>query len=68
LSAASFQDTTRVLISAATSGKVDHLYGLKENVILGRRIPVGTGIVKSDAEQEQTEAVAEDLKEVVEQS
>ncbi len=43
LSAASFQDTTRVLIGAATSGKVDHLYGLKENVILGRRIPVGTG-------------------------
>jgi DNA-directed RNA polymerase subunit beta' len=43
LSAASFQDTTRVLIAAATSGKVDHLYGLKENVILGRRIPVGTG-------------------------
>jgi len=43
LSSASFQDTTRVLIAAATSGKVDHLYGLKENVILGRRIPVGTG-------------------------
>ena len=43
LSAASFQDTTRVLISAATSGRVDHLYGLKENVILGRKIPVGTG-------------------------
>lgn len=43
LSAASFQDTTRVLISAATSGKVDHLRGLKENVILGRMIPVGTG-------------------------
>ncbi len=43
LSAASFQDTTRVLIAAATSGKVDTLYGLKENVILGRRIPVGTG-------------------------
>lgn len=43
LSAASFQDTTRVLISAATSGKVDQLYGLKENVILGRMIPVGTG-------------------------
>jgi DNA-directed RNA polymerase subunit beta' len=43
LSAASFQDTTRVLIAAATSGKVDQLYGLKENVILGRRIPVGTG-------------------------
>ncbi len=43
LSAASFQDTTRVLISAAVSGKVDKLYGLKENVILGRKIPVGTG-------------------------
>ena len=43
LSAASFQDTTRVLIAAATSGKIDQLYGLKENVILGRRIPVGTG-------------------------
>lgn len=43
LSAASFQDTTRVLIAAATSGKIDRLYGLKENVILGRRIPVGTG-------------------------
>ncbi|MEO6761350.1 MAG: DNA-directed RNA polymerase subunit beta' [Candidatus Saccharimonadales bacterium] len=43
LSAASFQDTTRVLIAAATSGKIDHLVGLKENVILGRKIPVGTG-------------------------
>ena len=43
LSAASFQDTTRVLIAAAINGKVDYLYGLKENVILGRRIPVGTG-------------------------
>jgi len=47
LSAASFQDTTRVLIAAATSGKVDHLYGLKENVILGRPIPVGTGYKKN---------------------
>ena len=43
LAAASFQDTTRVLINAAISGKVDKLYGLKENVIIGRRIPVGTG-------------------------
>ncbi|MBI2592530.1 DNA-directed RNA polymerase subunit beta' [Candidatus Saccharibacteria bacterium] len=47
LSAASFQDTTRVLIAAATSGKVDKLYGLKENVILGRLIPVGTGARKA---------------------
>jgi DNA-directed RNA polymerase subunit beta' len=43
LSAASFQDTTRVLINAAISGRVDHLHGLKENVIIGRKIPVGTG-------------------------
>jgi DNA-directed RNA polymerase subunit beta' len=49
LSAASFQDTTRVLIGAATSGKVDRLYGLKENVILGRKIPVGTGYSDEDA-------------------
>lgn len=48
LSAASFQDTTRVLISAATSGKVDNLFGLKENVILGRKIPVGTGAIEED--------------------
>jgi DNA-directed RNA polymerase subunit beta' len=45
LSAASFQDTTRVLIAAATSGKVDRLKGLKENVIIGRKIPVGTGAI-----------------------
>ncbi len=55
LSSASFQDTTRVLISAATSGKVDHLYGLKENVILGRRIPVGTGYYDPEAEEVATE-------------
>ena len=51
LSAASFQDTTRVLIGAATSGRVDTLYGLKENVILGRKIPVGTGY-KPEGEEE----------------
>ncbi|OHB16784.1 MAG: DNA-directed RNA polymerase subunit beta' [Parcubacteria group bacterium RIFCSPLOWO2_01_FULL_40_65] len=43
LSAASFQETARVLIDAATSGKVDTLRGLKENVIIGRLIPAGTG-------------------------
>jgi DNA-directed RNA polymerase subunit beta' len=43
LSAASFQDTTRVLIAAAVRGKTDKLRGLKENVIIGRLIPVGTG-------------------------
>jgi DNA-directed RNA polymerase subunit beta' len=60
LSAASFQDTTRVLIAAATSGKVDRLYGLKENVILGRRIPVGTGVRTDEENQaiEEAEPVA----------
>jgi DNA-directed RNA polymerase subunit beta' len=53
LSAASFQDTTRVLIAAATSGKVDRLFGLKENVILGRKIPVGTGYISSERELEE---------------
>ncbi len=44
ISAASFQETTRVLTEAALSGKVDHLRGLKENVIMGRLIPAGTGL------------------------
>lgn len=47
-SAASFQDTTRVLTEAAVSGKVDRLTGLKENVIVGRLIPVGTGSSVND--------------------
>ena len=51
LSAASFQDTTRVLIAAAIRGKTDKLRGLKENVIIGRLIPVGTGFrVDGDGE------------------
>ena len=44
LSAASFQETTRVLTDAAIKGKVDHLQGLKENVIIGKLIPAGTGM------------------------
>ncbi len=43
ISAASFQETTRVLTDAATAGKTDYLYGLKENVAVGRLIPAGTG-------------------------
>ena len=43
LSAASFQETTRVLTEAAINGKVDHLRGLKENVIIGKLIPAGSG-------------------------
>ena len=53
LSAASFQDTTRVLISAAITGKLDELRGLKENVIIGRKIPVGTGVVDEVTEVDE---------------
>ena len=55
LSAASFQDTTRVLINAAVSGRADHLHGLKENVIIGRKIPVGTGAVEEAETDEPSE-------------
>ena len=44
LSAASFQETTKVLSDAAIKGKVDNLLGLKENVIIGKLIPAGTGM------------------------
>jgi len=44
ISAASFQETTRVLTEASINGKVDYLRGLKENVIMGRLIPAGTGL------------------------
>ena len=44
LSAASFQETTRVLTDAAIKGKVDPLFGLKENVIIGKLVPAGTGM------------------------
>ena len=47
ISAASFQETTRVLTDAAIKGKVDKLLGLKENVIVGRLIPAGTGSYKN---------------------
>ena len=64
LSAASFQETTKVLTEAAIRGKVDHLVGLKENVIIGKLIPAGTGmscyhnidVVKNDPEPEEAEA------------
>jgi len=51
LSAASFQETARVLINAAITGKVDYLEGLKENVIIGRLIPVGTGFDFGEGEE-----------------
>jgi len=46
ISAASFQETTRVLTTASIAGAVDHLHGLKENVIIGHLIPAGTGMRK----------------------
>ena len=64
LSAASFQETTKVLADAAIRGKVDHLRGLKENVIIGRLIPAGTGmdcykeITVETAEEAAAEAAA----------
>ena len=48
ISAASFQETTKVLNEAAVSGKVDSLEGLKENVIVGHKIPAGTGMRRYD--------------------
>jgi len=44
ISAASFQETTKVLSDASVAGKIDHLNGLKENVIMGRLVPAGTGL------------------------
>ena len=49
ISAASFQDTTKVLTSASIAGTVDSLEDLKENVVIGRLIPVGTGMIESDS-------------------
>ena len=51
ISAASFQETTKVLTDAATMGKIDPLKGLKENVIVGRLIPAGTGRITSEYEK-----------------
>ncbi|MBP3923180.1 MAG: DNA-directed RNA polymerase subunit beta' [Ruminiclostridium sp.] len=64
LSAASFQETTRVLTDAAIHGKVDPLLGLKENVIIGKLIPAGTGL--EALEREREEAAAELAKEEAE--
>ncbi len=64
LSAASFQETARVLTDAAVKGKVDKLLGLKENVIIGRLIPAGTGVVNPN----NIEIVADDDKKDLEYS
>ena len=59
ISAASFQETTRVLTEASVTGKRDHLRGLKENVIVGRLIPAGTGLAHHIARREQELAAEE---------
>ena len=60
LSAASFQETTKVLTEAAIKGKVDHLIGLKENVLIGKLIPAGTGMKKYRDVRLNTELAMED--------
>jgi DNA-directed RNA polymerase subunit beta' len=64
ISAASFQETTKVLTEAAVSGKIDYLLGLKENVIIGHLIPAGTGIDRyKDLQVEREESDGELSKE-----
>ena len=66
LSAASFQETTKVLTDAAIKGKEDHLVGLKENVIIGKLIPAGTGLdIYREFEEETDESVASAPEEYV---
>ena len=66
MSAASFQETTKVLTDAAIKGKVDHLVGLKENVIIGKLIPAGSGLeVYRDFEEQTDETIAEAPEEYV---
>jgi len=60
ISAASFQETTRVLTEASVTGKVDQLRGLKENVVVGRLIPAGTGLEYHDKMKEQRAAGFDD--------
>ena len=72
ISAASFQETTRVLTDASTSGKTDYLRGLKENVAVGRLIPAGTGsphlkniiVENPDADSDASEEVSSDKESV----
>ncbi len=67
ISAASFQETTKVLANAATEAKVDHLLGLKENVVMGHLIPAGTGLKKYKNIILETEEIVEEKAEESEQ-
>ena len=62
LSAASFQETTKVLTEAAINGKVDPLIGLKENVIIGKLIPAGTGMKRYRSVKLDTDIPEEQMK------
>ncbi|HEX2515121.1 MAG TPA: DNA-directed RNA polymerase subunit beta', partial [Chloroflexota bacterium] len=64
LAAASFQETTRVLTQAASEGQKDRLLGLKENVIIGKLIPAGTGFLKRLERQRQAQLAAEAAEQV----
>ncbi len=64
LSSASFQETARVLINAAVTGKIDKLAGLKENVIIGRLIPAGTGFGHIEEHEEEPTLTREDVESV----
>ncbi len=64
LSAASFQDTTRVLASSALNNRTDYLYSLKENVILGNLIPSGTGYALYEANRELQESKLQELRDI----
>ena len=66
-SAASFQETTKVLTEAAINGKVDHLIGLKENVLIGKLIPAGTGMKRYRSIRLGTDEVVEEAEEIVEE-
>ena len=69
LSAASFQETTKVLTEAAIKGKVDHLVGLKENVIIGKLIPAGTGLAMyRDFEEKTDDTITDDPAQYVDLS
>ena len=65
LSAASFQETTKVLTEAAINGKVDHLIGLKENVLIGKLIPAGTGMKRYRSVTLNTDEIVEDTDEII---
>ena len=76
ISAASFQETTRVLADAAIAGKVDNLYGLKENVVMGNLIPAGTGLKvyselyvsgKEEEEEEVEEEPTVNIEDMIEE-